>query len=292
MEQNFINENQNQEETQQNPPYIPNTDSSTSNSTYNSAQINPPPEQPYYSSQSTDKVQQYPTQPYPSQNIVVPPNQPYYPPQGATPIQPGVPINNYPLQPTALNVQKVPPNQLHKSYSLIEHKGILQTEKNTFYITEGSCDKFIPFMPLIVALFLILFGILNENFVVLILALLFIIFSIIGCFTHIHSTFIVLDPTTLTIIKKALCNTKTTIYNTGELEKITFTETKVKGRSRSGRRQGPGYKYECTLVSKSGSVNLVFNTLAGDRIFTSDEIEYFLYTVNTHIQITTRYHNK
>ena len=103
MEQNFINENQSQEEPQQNPPYVPNTDSSTSDSTYNSTQNIQPPEQPYYSSQ-----------PYPAQNMVVPPNQPYYPPQGATPIQPGVPVSNYPLQPIALNVQPVPQNQYYK----------------------------------------------------------------------------------------------------------------------------------------------------------------------------------
>ena len=302
MEQNFINENQNQEELQQNPPYVPNTDSSTSDSTYNSTQNTPSPEQPYYSSQSTDKIQQYPaqpypaqpypTQPYPAQNNLVSPNQPYYPPQGATPIQPGVPINNYPLQPTALNVQKVPPNQLHKSYSLIEHKGILQTEKNTFYITEGSCDKIGPFIPIFVSLFLILFGFLVENLLCYILALIFIIASIMACFTQVHSIFIVLDPKTLTVIKKTICNKKIVTYNTRELEKITFTLTIEKGRIVRGRRQGPTYNYECTLVSKSGNVNLIFNKTAGERIFTSDEIEYFLYTVNTHIQITTRYQNK
>jgi len=186
MEQNFINENQNQEEPQQNPPYVPNTDSSTSDSTYNSTQNTPPPEQPYYSSQSIDKVQQYPAQPYPAQpypaqpypaqpypaqpypaqpypaqpypaqNNLVPPNQPYYPPQGATPIQPGVPINNYPLQPTPLNVQPVPQNQYYKPYSLVQHKGILQTETNTYYITTGCCIKSIPIIFFIVGFCIII----------------------------------------------------------------------------------------------------------------------------------------
>ena len=92
MEQNFINDNQSQDELQQNPPYVANTNSSTSDSTYNSTQNTPPPEEPYNSAQNNDKVQQYPAQPYPAQpypaqNMVVPPNQPYYPPQGATPIQ-------------------------------------------------------------------------------------------------------------------------------------------------------------------------------------------------------------
>ena len=92
LKQNFINENQSQEEPRQNPLYIPNINSSSSDTIYNSTQNITPPEEPYYSSQSTDKVQQYPAQsypaqpypaqPYPAQNMVIPPNQPYYPPQG------------------------------------------------------------------------------------------------------------------------------------------------------------------------------------------------------------------
>ena len=302
MEQNFINENQSQEEPQQNPPYIPNTDSSTSDSTYNSTQNITCPEQPYYLSQSTDKVQQYPAQsypaqpypaqPYPAQNMVIPPNQPYYPPQESNPIQPGVPMNNYPLQPTTLNVQNIPPNQYYKPYSLVQHKGILQTENNTFYITEGSTEKCVPFIPLFVSLFFILFGILKESFAALILALVCIIFSIIAFFSHIHSIFIVLGPNALTVIKKALCHKKTIIYNTGDLERINFTETKVKGKTIGKKGNYDGYKYEFTVVSKSGNVDLIYNKFASSEIFTSDEIEYFLYTVNTHIQKTTRYQNK
>ena len=295
MEQNFINENQSQEQPQQNPPYVPNTDFSTSDSTYNSAQDIPPPEQPYYLSQSVDKVQQYPTQPYPAQpyptqNMVIPPNQPYYPPQGSNPIQPGVQINNYPLQPIGLNVQNVPPNQLHKPYTLIEHKGILQTETNTFCITEGSSEKCIPFIPLILSLFLIIIGIFGDNYIFLILALVLIILSILAYFNHTHSIFIVLGPNTLTVIKKALLYKRISTYNSEELERINFTETKI-NTSTSRKNPSPKIKYEFTVVSKSGKVDLIFNKLA-DRIFTSDEIEYFLYTVNTHIQNTTSYQNK
>ena len=86
MEQNFINRNQSQEEPRQNPLYIPNINSSSSDTIYNSTQNITPPEEPYYSSQSTNNAQQYPSppypaQPYPAQNMVVPPNQSYYPSQ-------------------------------------------------------------------------------------------------------------------------------------------------------------------------------------------------------------------
>jgi len=48
MEQNFISENQSQEESKQHPPYVPNTNSSNSDSAYNSTENTPPPEEPYY----------------------------------------------------------------------------------------------------------------------------------------------------------------------------------------------------------------------------------------------------
>ena len=115
MEQNFINRNQSQEEPRQNPSYIPNINSSRSDTKYNSTLNITPPEEPYYSSKSTNNAQQYtsppyPTQPYPALNMVVPPNQSYSPSQG-TPIQPGVPISSFPLQAEALNVQPIPQNQ-------------------------------------------------------------------------------------------------------------------------------------------------------------------------------------
>ena len=159
MELNYINESQSQEEPQQKQPYTPNTNSSSSDITYNSTQNTPTPEQPYYSSQSTDNSQQYPVQPYPAQNMVVPQNQSYYPPQGSNPIQPGVPMNNYPLQPEALNVQPIPQNQYYKPYSLVQHKGISQIENNTFYITLGCWRKCYPFFIFFIGLSFIIINI-------------------------------------------------------------------------------------------------------------------------------------
>ena len=284
MEQNFINENQNQEEPQQNPPYAPNTDSSTSDSTYNSTQNTPPPEQPYYSSQSIDKVQQYPAQPYPAQpypaqpypaqpypaqpypaqNNLVPPNQPYYPPQGATPIQPGVPINNYPLQPTPLNVQPVPQNQYYKPYSLVQHKGILQTETNTYYITMWGTVLFLP-----------------ETLLPFIFGLVFTSVSIAFCCKMYTTTFFILGPNNLTVIQKAICNKKYRSYNPGELERVDFTHTRRRGKNAINN-------YTLKIVRKDGTIDHILNVGSSDPLFTEDEIEFFLYTVNTHIQTKMR----
>ena len=178
MEQNFINENQSQEEPQQNPSYVPNTNSSSSDTTYNSTQNIQSPEQPYYSSQSIDNSQQYstqpfPAQPYPAQNMVIPPNQSYYPPQEAN--SNGIPMNNYPLQPEALNVQQNYQNQYYKPYSLVEHKEIFQTETNTFYIPSGCCTKSIPFIVFFIGLSIMCLNILflSETFIPFIFGFIF-----------------------------------------------------------------------------------------------------------------------
>ena len=297
MEQNFINENQSQEEPQQNPPYVPNTDSSTSDSTYNSTQNIQPPEQPYYSSQSIDKVQQYPaqniqppeqpyysSQPYPTQNMVVPPNQPYYPPQGATPIQPGVPVSNYPLQPTALNVQPVPQNQYYKPYTLVQHKGIFQSETNTYYITGGFCMKCIPLVFFFMGFFIMLFSFifLPEALIPFIVGIIFTLISLVLCRIN-YTTFFILGPNNLTIIQKATCNRKYRTYNQGELERMDLTHSKERGRKKNVL-----YKYTLNIVRKNGTIDPILEFGSYEPLFTDDEMEFFLYTVNTHIQTKMR----
>jgi len=283
MEQNFINTIQNQEEAQQNPPYTPYSNSSNSDTTYNSTQNIMPPEEPYYSSQSTDKVQQYQTQSYSTQNIVVPPNQPYYPPQGNAPIQPGVSGNSYQLQPMSLNAQPIHQNQYHKPYSLVQHRGILQTENNTYFLTFGFFYKIIPFLPFFVGLLFIMPSVffLPEALYPFILGFIFITWSIIFCFKAHYCVFIILGPNTLTVIKKGICNKKCAFYNPGDLERIEFTETKERGKS---RRSGYIFCYVLKVVEKNGKEDVIFNKGGPSKLFTSDEIEYFLYTVNTHIQ--------
>ena len=290
MEQNFINKSQSQEEPQQNPPYTPNTNSQSSDTTYNSTQNTPPPEQPYYSSQSTDNSQQYPTQsypaqPYPTQNMVIPPNQSYYPPQGSNPIQPGVPMNNYPLQSEALNVQPIPQNQYYKPYSLVQHKGISQTDTNTFYISFGFCAKCTPCFIFFIGLSFMTVNILFISGTILFYIFLLFLFvcSTIFCFTSYNSMFIVLGSNNLTVIHKAICNKDITIYNPGELERIDFTYTPSQGKGNK-----TSHKYSISVVRKNGKTECIYSLDSKSIRFTQDEIEYFVYTVNTHIQTKMR----
>ena len=95
-----------------------------------------------------------------------------------------------------------------------------------------------------------------------------------------HSAFFILGPNSLTVIKKAMCNKKCTIYNPGDLERIHFTNT----LSKKGKRNDTVNNYILIVVEKNGNIDVIFNTGSKTILFTSDEIEYFLYTVNTHIQ--------
>ena len=289
MEQNFINENQSQEEPQQNPPYVPNTNFSSSDATYNSTQNTPPPEQPYYSFQSTDNSQQnptqtYPAQPLPAQNMVIPPNQSYYPPQGSNQIQPGVPLNNYPLQSEALNVQPIPQNQYYKPYSLVKHKGIFQTKTNTFYISLDYCIKLTPYILFLIGFSFMIINILfiSSNILLFFFGLFITAASMMFFFAGgYHSLFIVLGSNNLTVIKKGICTKDITTYKPGELKRINFTYTAVEGNKTS-------HIYVLKVVKKNGKKEFLLYLNSKSRRFTQDEMEYFVYTVNTHIQTKMR----
>ena len=110
------------------------------------------------------------------------------------------------------------------------------------------------------------------------------------CFKAHHCVFIILGPNTLTVIKKGICNKKCTFYSPEDLERIEFTETKERG----GSRRGVSYVfcYDLKVVEKNGKEDVIFNKGGPSKLFTSDEIEYFLYTVNTHIQTKMKEQNK
>jgi hypothetical protein len=284
MDQNLVDNNQNQE---QNPLYVPNINSSNSNANYYLAQNIPAPEEPYYSNQNTNNVQQYPIQVYPdqllpTQNMDIPQNQSYNPPQGENPIQYGDPISYYPLEPGALNVQPNPLNQYNKSYNSIEHKGIIQTEPDTFYITTDYGKKNTSICLVFLGIINIVFSIFNikNSFPSLILGLFLIICALISSGTSSKKSYIILYPNSIGIIKRSTCSKKNLVYNIEELERIDFIYE---------REDNKKNKYTLNVVRKNGNIDNILNFISYSKIlFTSDEIEYFLYTVNNHIQAKMR----
>ena len=93
-----------------------------------------------------------------------------------------------------------------------------------------------------------------------------------------------MGPNTLTVMKKAQCRKKVTIYNPGDLQRVEFNYR----YSYSGRDEGYMHLYNLIIVPTNGKVDRIFTIKSSPRIFTTKEINYFLYYINTHIQTKMR----
>ena len=82
-------------------------------------------------------------------------------------------------------------------------------------------------------------------------------------------------------MKKALFRKKILIYNPGELLRI---ELNYVYSLKSGRPEGLFHKYSLVIVLTNGKTDNIFTIESGSTVFTNEEIEYFLYYINAHIQ--------
>ena len=267
----------------------------------NPPQAQQPPEQPYYQPQAQNITYDKPLNS--QNNQIPPPSQPY--PQNAIPIQPqpvyppqGVPQTNYPPQyppqvgPVQVQpVQPVQPvyNPAYKNYnniSQIRHRGIKQPDENTFYISSSCCYIIFPLMFCGVGIFLMTFPITKigegKDIPCVIAGVIFFIIGIyLFCSTN-NSVYFIMGPNTLTIMKKGYCRKKTRTYNPGELQRIAFDyHYEYRGSGKSG-----GYKhiYSIIVYPTRESVDNAYSDSGRSPLFTAEEIDYFLYHINTHIQ--------
>jgi hypothetical protein len=100
-----------------------------------------------------------------------------------------------------------------------------------------------------------------------------------------NSVIFVMGPNTLTVIEKATCRKKTRIYNPGELQRIALDYRYIYRHSEGSGGTG-GYMHEYSLIvfrTTEGAAN-IFSVSSSSPEFTSEEIDYFLYYINTHIQ--------
>jgi len=86
---------------------------------------------------------------------------------------------------------------------------------------------------------------------------------------------------TLTVKRKALLWRKVTTYNPGELQKVDFYYELTK--SQDSEEGGNMYNYSLVIIEKNGKVESIFSISYGCPKFTTEEIGYFLYYINTHI---------
>ena len=280
-------QNQDQNQIYINPPLQNNT---TSDQPYNSTDLIDKPQHPV--SQPTQQAN------YPPQNLSAPMAQPSYPPsQGvAVPVQQGIPVNNYPPQiqdpnNAPLYVQPVVPvyqtqYQNYTNISEIPHKGVYQIDENTFYISTGCCFKIFPFIFFIVGVGVGAIYIIAHSFWLLIFGSIFATAGFFMFFKMYNSIYFVMGPNTLTIVKKATCGKQTKIYNPGELARVDFTYD----YSYDSSSDGGGYMhhYNLIVVPTNASPDTIFSIGSSSRVFTPEEMGFFLYYINIHIQTKMR----
>ena len=174
--------------------------------------------------------------------------------------------------------------QQYTNINQINHKGISQVDENTFYITTGCCFKLFPYIFILFGSAFIAFWILDGSIIPGLFGILFAFLGICMFFNLFNNIYFVMGPNSLIVMKKAACRKKTQIYNAGELQRVEFNY------SYSSRRHGknPSHNYKLVVFPTNGKEDFIFEVGSSSRIFTNEEIEYFLYYINNHIQTKMR----
>ena len=184
----------------------------------------------------------------------------------------------------------IPPQIDYSRYTNISqlyHMHINQIDDNTFVITKTCCEKTYPivFAPifLILAITLLVLGIYLEDFVYIIVGVLEVILAVlffVMLFIYYHTINFILGTNNITIEQISWFRKKVTNYLPGQLIKVELTcqfsqdcETK--------------YIYNINfLVNNNGASSMVayFSETKNRQFYTPEEMGYFNYVMNNHIQ--------
>lgn len=89
----------------------------------------------------------------------------------------------------------------------------------------------------------------------------------------------------LKVERKALCGKKIYNYNAGELLRVEFFYDFSRG---DGVSEGDSHKYYIWVFPLNGDTVKILHFPFDFPVFTSEEIEYFNYVINNHIQTKMR----
>ncbi len=167
----------------------------------------------------------------------------------------------------------------------INHKGIYQPSNDFLYIYIGCCSKIFPIFSIIFGLAFTSPFFYSDGFISyfsLILGIIFLLIGILIMFKGYYLIYFLIGENNLTIIKKALIGKQKNIYEKGQLEYIEFKYNFVIDDIEKGRR--PMHKYILTIVKSNQEKETVFDIGQNKPLFTVEEIGYFNYIINNHIQ--------
>lgn len=183
---------------------------------------------------------------------------------------------NYIIQPDAPVYQDR--YEIYSNINEIPHGGIKEIDENTFYISNNDCAMKVFFSiffiiglgELIFWLLDIILNIAKRNLVFLFKGEIFGLFGYIGLLQCCKNIYFTKQANSLIVIKKELCRKKIKNYNAGELERVDFFLDKNQYKIIIYLTNGEQQRI-CSLG------NCFFN-------FTNEEIGYFLFHINSHIQ--------
>ena len=204
--------------------------------------------------------------------------------QPGYPNQQVIPYPGYP--PNQGYDQQAPTPQI--DYSLIasinqlQHQSIFEAEQNTLFITLGCCFKVLPIILFLcgVACSLSAFSYGFGGYIACGIGIIFLIISIVwGCKNY-YSIYFIMGDSALTMIKKALFRRKTKIFRFGELHSIELKEIVAKGKR--------SFHYVLDVTYTNMSSQTEFHQDSGVPLFTHEEMGFFNYIINRHIQTKMR----
>ena len=167
----------------------------------------------------------------------------------------------------------------------LNHRGIIQTDSNTFYLTKKCCSKLFPILFSSFSLFLstVIFWteVSTATICLCVVGGIFVILGILMLCRSYISVYFILGPNNIKVVQKAWCGSKTTIYNSGQITKIIFA------LSMESFKNSPFMSYHVTIYQNIPGYPPEFMIFANGNktpLYTEEEIGYFNYVVNNHIK--------
>ena len=122
----------------------------------------------------------------------------------------------------------------------------------------------------------------DNEFFASIIGIIFFVVGILLFFKMYNNIYFIIGPNTLTVTKKAVCGKMTTIYNPGELLRVEFNYNRAYNPSNAKNN------YELIVVPTNSQPDRIISLGSACSVFTIEEIDYFLYHINSHIQTKMR----
>ena len=192
----------------------------------------------------------------------------------------GIPLTNFPGKTGGIFNQ--PQNNINyeniKNVGQIPHLLFTQPDDNAFLINSKSI-LIVPVILMCFSLVFILIGVFAGEpmtYIMIFFASIPIIVSICICINIETSIYFIFCPNQIKAIKNHLCRKKDFFYNSGELLRVKFQQNFRK------TTKGLRLIYEIVFITTKGADKIY--GLYSNALFTLNEIGYFLYAVNRHIQ--------